>query len=53
MPWEKVAAGIFFLKNETLLCTVHYYSKLPIVNKGDSLMPNDLVRIAKNVFTEI
>ena len=30
-PWEVVGAGIFFVKYYTVLCIVHYYSRIPAV----------------------
>ena len=51
-PWEVVSADIFSITNDTLLCIVDYYSKFPVVKKTDGLLVDNLVRMAKNVFTE-
>ena len=51
-PWEVVAADVFSINYNMLLCIVDYYSKFPIVKKADGLSADDLTRGAKIVFTE-
>ena len=43
---------MFSVKNNKLMCIVYYYSKFPIVKKGDGISADDLIRAAKFVFVE-
>ena len=47
-----VGAHIFSIKKNTLLCILDHYSKLPAVKETDSLLVDDLIRVAVIVFTE-
>ena len=51
-PWEVVGADIFFFVKNKMLFIVDYYSKLSIVKKSDILIPDDLVKASKIVFTD-
>ena len=47
-----IAADIFSITNNMLLCIVDYYSKFPIMKKADSLSADNLIGTAKIMFTE-
>ena len=49
---EVVSADVFMINNKMLLCIVEYYTKLPIVKKVGSLAVDDLVQMAKMIFTD-
>ena len=51
-PWEVVGADVLSINNNTLLCVVNYYSKFLIVQKTYALSADDLIRVAKIVFSE-
>ena len=40
-----------YINNNMLLCIVDYYSNFPIMKKADHLSAEDLIRVAKIVFT--
>ena len=51
-PWEVVGADVFVIINKTLLCTVDYHSKFPIVKEVYSLSEDDLVHTAMLIFVK-
>ena len=51
LQW-KVGADLFFINNNTLACSVDYYSKFPVMRSADGLSADDLIRAAKIMFVE-
>ena len=51
-PWGAVGADSFMINGRTLLCTVHYHNKFPIMKKVNSLSADEVVQMAKMIFAK-
>ena len=51
-PWEVAGADVSKINGKTLLCIVHYHSKVPILNKINSLSVDNLAQMTKLIFAE-
>ena len=51
--WEQLGLDIFSLKNTHYLLVVDYFSQFPVVRKLQSLHSMSVIKLLKEIFTEI